>query len=42
MTKAYERTIKERVFMEGQQVLRTTDHVRRGLARPSKFSPKWE
>ena len=23
-------------------MLRTTDHVRRGLTGPSKFSPKWE
>ena len=23
-------------------MLRTVDHVRRGLAGPSKFSPKWE
>ena len=28
--------------MEGQLVLRTADHVKRGMARPSKFSPKWE
>ena len=42
MTKAYGRTIKEKVFVEDKLVLRTPDHVKRGLAGPSKFSPKWE
>ena len=42
ITEAYGKTIKERIFMEGQLVLRTIDHVRRGLAGLSKFSPKWE
>ena len=28
--------------MEGQLVLRVADNVRRGMARPSKFAPKWE
>ena len=43
MTKAYgSRTVKEGVFMEGQLVLRTADHFKRGLAGLSKFSPKWE
>ena len=42
MTEAYGRTIKESVFTKGQLVLRTADHVRSGLTRPSKFSPKWE
>ena len=42
MTKAYGKTTKERVFAEGQLVLKTTDHVKRGMAGPSKFSPKWE
>lgn len=40
MTEVYRETIKERVFLEGQLVLRTTDHVRRGVVGPSKFSPK--
>ena len=40
MTEASDRTIKERVFTEGQLMLRTTDHVRRGLAGLSKLSPK--
>ena len=42
MTEAYGKTIKERIFTEGQLVQRTTDHVKRGLAGPSKFSPKWK
>ena len=41
MTEAYGRTAKERVFAEEQLVLKTADHVRRGMARPSKFLPKW-
>ena len=40
--KAYSRMTKERVFMEGQLVLKVADYVRRGMARPSKFAPKWE
>jgi len=40
MTKAYGRTIKERMFMQGQHVLRIADHVKRGMVGPSKFSPK--
>ena len=42
MIKAHGRTIKERMFTEGQLVLRTADHVRKGMAGPSKFSPKWD
>ena len=42
MIEAYSRMTKERVFAEGQFVLKAVDHVRRGMARPSKFSPKWE
>ena len=42
MNEAYGRTIKEKVFVEDQLILRTPDHVQRGLAGPSKFSPKWE
>ena len=42
MTEAYDRTTKERVFAEGQLVLKVADYVRRGLAGPSKFAPKWE
>ena len=42
MTKAYSRMTKERVFVEGQLVLKVADYVRRGLVGPSKFAPKWE
>ena len=42
MTKAYGRVTKEKVFAEGQLVLKVVDHIRRGMAGPSKFSPKWE
>ena len=42
MTEAYGRMTKERVFTEGQLVLKAADHVRRGIAGPFKFSPKWE
>ena len=42
MTEAYDRMTKERVFAEGQLVLKVADYVRRGLARQSKFAPKWE
>ena len=37
MTEAYGRMTKERVFAEGQLVLKVA-----GLAGPSKFAPKWE
>ena len=42
MTEAYGRMTKERVFEEGQLVLKVADYVRRGLAGPPKFAPKWE
>ena len=42
MTEAYAKITKERVFTEGQLVLKVTDYVRRGMAGPSKFAPKWE
>ena len=42
MTETYGRTTKERVFVKGQLVLKTADHVRWGMTKPSKFSPKWE
>ena len=42
MTKAYGRMTKERVFAEGQLVLKVADYVRRGMAGPSKFAPKWK
>ena len=40
MTKAYGRMTKERVFPEGQLMLKVVDYVRRGIAGPSKFAPK--
>ena len=42
MTDAYGRMTKERVFAEGQLMLKATEHVRRGMVEPSKFSPKLE
>ena len=39
---AYGRMTKERVFAEGQLVLKVVDYVRRGMARSSKFAPKLE
>ena len=42
MTRAYGRMTKERVFVEGQLVLKVANYVRRGMAGPSKFAPKWE
>ncbi|XP_075665286.1 uncharacterized protein LOC142634939 [Castanea sativa] len=42
MAGAYDRMTKERVFAEGQLVLKVADYVRRSMARPSKFAPKWE
>ena len=42
MTEAYDRMTKDRVFAEGQLVLKVADYVKRGMAGPSKFAPKWE
>ena len=42
MTEAYGRMTKERVFTEGQLVLKVADYARRGMIGPSKFAPKWE
>ena len=33
---------KERVFAEGQLVLKVADYVMRGMTGPAKFAPKWE
>ena len=30
------------MFTEGQLVLKAEDHIKRGMAGPYKFSPKWE
>uniref|UniRef100_A0A2N9I1Y0 RNA-directed DNA polymerase n=1 Tax=Fagus sylvatica TaxID=28930 RepID=A0A2N9I1Y0_FAGSY len=37
-----ERQYTSRIFSQGQMVLKTADHVRRGLPSPSKFTPNWE
>ena len=42
MTEAYGRMTKERVFAEGQLMLKAADHVRQGMTRPSKLSLKWK
>ena len=42
MTEAYGRMTKERVFVEGQLVLKVADYIRRGMTGPSRFAPKWE
>jgi hypothetical protein len=42
MSNVYEKTIRERVFIEGQLVLRAADYVWRNVLTPSKFSPNWE
>ena len=42
MTKTYGRMTKNRVFVEGQLMLKVADYVRQGMAGPSKFAPKWE
>ena len=42
MTETYDRMTKERVFVEGQLVLKVADYVKQGMIRPSKFTPKWE
>uniref|UniRef100_A0A2N9EDF9 Integrase catalytic domain-containing protein n=1 Tax=Fagus sylvatica TaxID=28930 RepID=A0A2N9EDF9_FAGSY len=39
LANAYEKTLQTRVFAEDQMVLRTVDHVRKGLPSPSKFAP---
>uniref|UniRef100_A0A2N9FH10 Integrase catalytic domain-containing protein n=1 Tax=Fagus sylvatica TaxID=28930 RepID=A0A2N9FH10_FAGSY len=39
---AYGKTLQTKIFAKGQMVLRTVDHVRRGLPSPSKFAPNWE
>jgi len=40
MMEAYRKAMKERVFMEGQLILKTIEQDRRGFAGPSKFSPR--
>jgi ribonuclease HI len=42
LANAYGKTVHIRIFSQGQMVLKTADHVRRGLPSPSKFTPNWE
>ena len=42
LANAYGKTVQTRVFSQGQMVLKTVDHVRRGLPYPSKFAPNWD
>ncbi|KAL6185431.1 hypothetical protein ACLB2K_041565 [Fragaria x ananassa] len=42
VTQAYNRTVKERCFKEGDLVLKTADWVRKQVSGPSKFAPQWE
>ena len=42
MAEAYSKMTKEKVFAEGPLVLKAADHIRRGMAGQSKFSPKWK
>ena len=42
MARAYAQAVRPKAFTEGQLELRTAEHVRRNLPRPSKFAPKWE
>ena len=42
MNNMYEQNVHERIFVEGQLVLRVADYVRRNIAAPSKFTPYWE
>uniref|UniRef100_A0A2N9I8L2 RNA-directed DNA polymerase n=1 Tax=Fagus sylvatica TaxID=28930 RepID=A0A2N9I8L2_FAGSY len=42
LANAYGKTMHTRIFSQGQMVLKTADHVRRGLPSPSKFTPNWE
>uniref|UniRef100_A0A2N9G8V4 RNA-directed DNA polymerase n=1 Tax=Fagus sylvatica TaxID=28930 RepID=A0A2N9G8V4_FAGSY len=42
MANVYNKTLRVRVFVEGQMVLKAAEFVRRGLPSPSKFSPNWD
>ncbi|KAL6223173.1 hypothetical protein ACLB2K_006563 [Fragaria x ananassa] len=42
VTQAYNKTVKERCFKEGDLVLKTADWVRKQISGPSKFAPQWE
>ena len=42
MAKAYEQAIHPRILVEGQLVLKATEHVWKNIPGPSKFTSKWE
>jgi len=42
MSSMYEQIVHERIFVEGQLVLRVANYVRRKVVAPSKFAPNWE
>jgi hypothetical protein len=42
VAQAYNRTVKEQIFKEGDLVLKTVDWVRKQISGPSKFAPQWE
>ena len=42
MSSMNEQNVRERIFVEGQLVLRVADYVKRKVAAPSKFAPNWE
>ncbi|OMO51340.1 hypothetical protein CCACVL1_29842 [Corchorus capsularis] len=42
MALLYNRLVKKRTFSAGQLVLKAADHIRRNLAKPSKFAANWE
>jgi hypothetical protein len=42
MANVYRKTLRVRVFVEGQMVLKAAEFVRRGLPSLSKFSPNWD
>ncbi|KAK9901413.1 hypothetical protein M0R45_002154 [Rubus argutus] len=42
VARAYNRTVKEQIFKEGDLVLKTVDWVRKKISGPSKFAPQWE
>ena len=40
IAEAYGRMTREKVFLEGQLLLKAADHIRRGMTKPFKFSLK--
>ena len=39
MSSMYKQNVRERIFVEGQLILRVADYERRNIAAPSKFAP---